>query len=85
MVDGAFKSKETFKEGAGFYAAAPTGATQGTPGSFTPGSGKVPNSLTELRALGAIGQTGAWTGGNYVLLGDGSRARWDGDSWEVAP
>lgn len=81
MVDGSFKSKETFKEGGNFYAAAPTGATAGTPGSFTPGAAKVPNSLSELKALGAVGQTGAWTGAQYVLLGDGVHANWNGTTW----
>jgi hypothetical protein len=63
-------------------AVAPTGVTAGTPGSFTPAGATVPADLTALQALGALGQTTAWTTGQSVVLGDSSSAHWDGDSWE---
>jgi hypothetical protein len=60
----------------------PTGVTPGTPGSFTPAGSTPPEDLTALQALGALGETTAWTTGEYVVLGDASSAYWDGDSWE---
>ena len=57
---------------------ATTGATAGTPGAFTGGT---PASLTALQALGALGNTAAWTAGQYVALGDGSNAYWSGTAW----
>lgn len=59
-----------------------TGATAGTPGTFTP-EGASPANLAALQALGALGQTTAWTTGQHVVLGDASQAHWDGDSWET--
>lgn len=61
--------------------AAPTGATPGTPGAFTPGSATIPYDLGDLQDLGALGESTAWTSGQYVVLGDGTNAYWDGDSW----
>lgn len=58
-----------------------TGVTEGNPGSFT--GGRDPFDLDELRAWGALGETTAWATGNNVVLGDGSLAHWDGDSWEA--
>jgi hypothetical protein len=58
-----------------------TGATAGTPGTFTPAGATAPANLAALQALGALGQTTAWTTGQYVVLGDASQAHWDGDSW----
>lgn len=60
----------------------PTGVTPGIPGSFTPSGATPPADLTSLRAMGALGETTAWTVGQYVALGDTSHAFWDGDSWE---
>lgn len=58
-----------------------TGATAGTPGSFSPSGATVPADLTTLQGMGALGQTTAWTTGQHVVLGDASQAHWDGDSW----
>jgi len=61
--------------------AAPTGVTEGTPGSFTP-AGEVPANLAALQALGALGESStAWALGSYVVLGDGSHAYWNGTAW----
>lgn len=61
----------------------PTGATQGTPGSFTPTGAALPANLAGLQALGALGQTTAWAVGEYVVLGDATSATWNGTAWVV--
>lgn len=58
----------------------PTGVTAGTPGAFTPNGAEVPADLSALQALGALGQTAAWSTGEYVALGVGT-AHWDGSAW----
>lgn len=58
-----------------------TGVTAGTPGAFTPAGAPIPATLTDLQALGALGQTTAWTTGQYVNLGDASKAYWNGTAW----
>lgn len=60
---------------------APSGVTPGEPGEFTPTGATVPYDLDTLQDLGALGESTAWTTGQYVELGDGSFAYWDGDSW----
>lgn len=60
-----------------------TGATAGTPGTFTPAGGVRPVDLAALQASAVVATPAtAWTAGQYVILGDGSFAHWDGDSWE---
>ena len=63
----------------------PTGVTAGTPGSFTGGTGDlaIPADLTTLQGLGALGETIAWTTGQYVVLVDTSNAYWDSSAWVV--
>lgn len=60
---------------------APTGATPGSPGSFTPSDATVPYDLDDLQSLGALGQSTAWTINQHVVLGDGSYAHWNGTAW----
>lgn len=60
-----------------------TGATAGSPGSFTPAATTAPFNLEELRAEVVADPLTAWTTGQHVVLGDGSHAYWDGDSWEA--
>lgn len=60
----------------------PTGVLANSPGTFTPSGSNDPPNLASLQALGALGETTAWTEGQYVILGDDSHAYWDGDSWE---
>jgi hypothetical protein len=55
-----------------------TTATAGTPGSF---DNDVPADLPALKRLGALGNTTAWTTGQYVALVDASSAYWDGAKW----
>lgn len=61
-----------------------TGAIAGTPGAFTPTGAALPASLTALRA-GSITASPAmaWTTGQNIVLGDSTKAHWDGDSWET--
>lgn len=62
-------------------AALATGATAGTPGTWTPGGSRVPANLAELNgatpAITASPAT-AWTTGQHVVLADNSHAHWDG-------
>ena len=58
-----------------------TGVTPGTPGYFTPGECDIPFNITELRALGPLGQTTAWTTNQFVVLGNASVAYWNGTGW----
>ena len=58
-----------------------TGVTPGAPGSFTPAGATPVANYTALTARGAMGQTAAWTTGQYVILGDGTFAYWTGTAW----
>lgn len=59
-----------------------TGATAGTPGTFTPSGATPPANLAAMGSVVANPAT-AWTTGQHVILGDASHAFWDSDSWEV--
>lgn len=59
-----------------------TAITAGIPATLTPTNGTRPASLAALTTAGALGNTTAWTTGQYLVLGDGSEAYWDGNSWE---
>lgn len=60
-----------------------TGATAGTPGSYTPTNSYGPADLAALQTSGIVASPNtAWTSGQYIVLRDGSSAHWDGDSWE---
>lgn len=61
----------------------PQGVIPGVPGEFYPLGVDVPADLAALTLLGALGETDAWTDGEYVVLDDDSHAYWDGNSWEV--
>lgn len=60
--------------------AAPTGATAGTPGSFTPAGAQAPLSVAALTGVTALPAT-AWTTGQHVVLRDGNTAHWTGTAW----
>lgn len=60
---------------------APTSVTAGTPGSFNPANATIPYDLSDLQDLGALGETTAWSTGEYVVLGDGTYAHWNGSNW----
>jgi len=60
-----------------------TGATAGTPGTFTPAGATPPASLTALQGGSVVANPAtAWTTGQYVNLGDTTKAYWDVDTWE---
>jgi hypothetical protein len=61
---------------------APSGVTPGEPGAFTPSGATLPYDFGDLVALGALGETTAWDTGEYVTLGDGTNAHWNGTAWE---
>lgn len=57
-----------------------TGATAGTPGSYTPSGAQPPYALADLTGILAS-PTSAWTTGQNIVLGDGSLAHWSGSAW----
>jgi len=59
---------------------AATGATAGTPGTFTPAGAAPPANLAAMTGLTASPAT-AWTTGQYVVLGDASQAHWSSSAW----
>jgi hypothetical protein len=61
---------------------APTGATAGEPGVFTPAGALTPQHFADLSGITASPAT-AWTAGEFVLLGDGSHAYWNSTAWTV--
>ena len=60
----------------------PTGVTAGAPGAFIPAD-RVPANITALKAIGALGQTTAWTTGQHVILGNSAHVSWDGTDWKT--
>lgn len=61
-----------------------TGATAGTPGTFTPDGSTIPANLAALTGVTATPAT-AWTTGQSVVLGDTSDASWNGTVWVAGP
>ena len=60
-----------------------TGAGPGTGlGTFTPAGASPPANFAALTGVTATPAT-AWTTGQYILLGDGSKANWNGTAWAV--
>jgi HK97 family phage major capsid protein/HK97 family phage prohead protease len=62
---------------------AATGATAGTPGTFTPGGSNPPANVAGMTGLTAS-PSSAWTTGQYVqtaTAGTGGQAYWGGSSW----
>lgn len=57
-----------------------TGATAGTPGTFTPNGATPPANLAAMSGKTASPTT-AWTTGQHVVLGDNSHAYWNGTAW----
>jgi hypothetical protein len=57
-----------------------TGATAGTPGTFTPAGATHPANLAAMTGLTASPAT-AWTTGQSVKPADNSDAHWTGTAW----
>jgi len=68
----------TYGDDAGPVAA--TGASSGTPGTFTPSGATAPADIDALSSVTAS-PSSAWAEGEYVVLGDASNAYWDGSDW----
>jgi hypothetical protein len=67
-------------------AVAATGATAGTPGTFTPGGAAAPATLAALQGAAppvVASPATAWTTGQHIVLGNATQAHWDSDSWEA--
>ena len=63
-----------------------TGATAGTPGTYTPANSYGPYDLAELQASSITASPNtAWTTGQSIVLRDGSRAHWTGSAWAAGP
>jgi hypothetical protein len=60
--------------------AAATGATAGSPGSFTPVGSEIPEDASEMAGVVASPAT-AWTAGQHVILGGGATMYWNGTAW----
>lgn len=61
-----------------------TGATAGTPGTWTPSGAAPPSSFTALTGATppvVASPTTVWTTGEYVVLGDSTNAYWNGSAW----
>jgi hypothetical protein len=76
----ALKGAPTYTYGGGTPPAVATGATAGTPGSFTPGGSTVPANLAALSTVTASPTT-AWTTGQYVATADATHQHWSGTAW----
>jgi hypothetical protein len=57
-------------------------ASAGKPGSFSPSGAVVPADLAAMSTITASPAT-PWTTGQYVALGDGSNAYWNGTAWSA--
>ena len=64
---------------------AATGATAGTPGTWTPSGGQPPADVSALQSSGVVASpASAWTTGQYMqtgTAGPSGQAHWDGTSW----
>jgi hypothetical protein len=67
---------------------AATGATAGTPGTWTPVDSYPPETVAMLIAAApaiTASPSTAWTSGQFVLTGDNSQAHWSGTAWVAGP
>lgn len=61
---------------------AATGATAGTPGTFTPAGATVPATRAAMVAAGVIASPATkWTVGQYVATADAQHSYWSGTAW----
>jgi hypothetical protein len=83
-IDGTFVANGAWTRTSMVAATGATGVT--SPGTFTPPGAMAPANLAAMTGITASPAT-AWTTGQYVKLGDGSTAHWDGTAWVagVAP
>lgn len=65
-----------------------TGATAGTPGTWTPPLSGPPATLAALQVAAppiTASPATAWTTGQYVIVGDGTHVHWSGTAWATGP
>jgi len=62
------------------FAPLATGATAGTPGTWTPAGARARYNLADLAGVVANPAT-AWTTGKFMVLVDASHAYWNGTAW----
>jgi hypothetical protein len=60
-----------------------TGATAGTPGTWTPEGSGVPQNYGAMGAVAAEPGDEPWAEGEHMVLGDSSHVYWDGSNWTV--
>ena len=62
-----------------------TGATAGTPGSFTPAGSRSPASFSDLLANPVTASPATnWTAGQYIACRNGDQAYWSGTApWKA--
>jgi len=58
-----------------------TGATAGTPGTYTPSGADLPVSIAAMTGVVLASPTTAWTTGQNVKLDDGSAVHWSSTAW----
>lgn len=71
-------------EGAFALGVPATTATAGIPATLTPSNSYPPENFASITGLTAS-PLSAWTTGQYVRLGDGSQAHWNGTAWVTGP
>jgi|KBSMisStandDraft_5_1062788.scaffolds.fasta_scaffold00625_7 hypothetical protein len=59
---------------------AATGATAGTPGTYTPAGAQAPANITQMGSVVASPTT-AWTTGQSVVTADAGHVHWSGTAW----
>jgi hypothetical protein len=64
---------------------AATGATAGVPATLTPANSYPPADLADAQDGFTATPSTAWTAGQYVRLGDGTKAHWTGTAWAEGP
>ena len=77
-IDGAFVANGNWTRSSMVLATGATGV--GSPGKFTPPGAMPPANLAAMTGITASPAT-AWGTGQYVVLGDGSAAHWNGTAW----
>lgn len=59
-----------------------TGATQGSPAVLAPANSYAPKDLASATPTSPTPTpSSAWTAGNFIRLGDGTKATWNGTAW----
>ena len=83
-IDGTFVANGAWARSSQVAATGANGIT--SPGKFTPAGAMAPANLLGMTGVTASPAT-AWASGQFVMLGDGSAAHWDGNAWAagIAP